>query len=127
MTSKTQESRPAPQPVPEMVPLGACVLSPLNPRQEACEAEIASLAASIRAVGLLQNLAGWRTAETQVEIVAGGRRLRALGLIAEEDGTDPAEVVVPVLMAATGVVGGRGQEGGKGQEQGLGEEGGPLR
>ena len=101
MTTKTQETRPAPQPVPEMVPLGACVLSPLNPRQEACEAEIASLAASIRAVGLLQNLAGWRTAETQVEIVAGGRRLRALGLIAEEDGTDPAEVVVPVLMAAT--------------------------
>ena len=54
------------------------ILSPLNPRQEASAAGIAALAASIRAVGLMQNLGGYPTEDGRIGIVAGGRRLRAL-------------------------------------------------
>lgn len=82
------------------VPLGDLRLSALNPRERVTEAEIAAMAASIRTVGLAQNLAGLACEDGAIEIVAGGRRLRALQLIAEEDGADRAMVMVPVLIAS---------------------------
>ncbi|WP_282611427.1 ParB/RepB/Spo0J family partition protein, partial [Pelagibius sp. Alg239-R121] len=71
-------------------------LSPLNPRQSVSDAEIEALAGSIRSVGLLQNLAGIEE-DGKIGIVAGGRRLRALKLIAEQDGK--ADMSVPVILA----------------------------
>jgi len=75
------------------LPLEALVLSELNPRQEVEPEGIAALAASIETVGLMQNLAGFRDAEGRIGIVAGGRRLRALQLLADR-GRGPAEVAV---------------------------------
>lgn len=72
------------------------ILSPLNPRQEASAAGIAALAASIRAVGLMQNLGGYPTEDGRIGIVAGGRRLRALALLAE---TGEAPEFIPVKLA----------------------------
>lgn len=63
-------------------PIGSLSISPLNPRQTVTEGEIEELAESLLTVGLIQNLAGIETPKG-VEIVAGGRRLRALKLIAE--------------------------------------------
>lgn len=82
------------------VPLSLCTLSHLNPRQDVTDAEISGLASSIRTVGLLQNLAGIERGSGEVEIVAGGRRLRALNLIAEQDKTNKAATLVPVILAA---------------------------
>lgn len=81
------------------IPLDRLTLSPLNPRRGDDHADIDALAASLRACGLLQNLAGICDADGTVAIVAGGRRLRALQRIAEEDGMDPATVRVPVVLA----------------------------
>jgi ParB family chromosome partitioning protein len=68
------------------IPLDQLYLHPLNPRQEPPEADIEALAASIKAVGLLQNLSGFadtgHTTPEHIGIVAGGRRLRALQLLA---------------------------------------------
>lgn len=82
------------------VSLAACHISPLNPRGHVTDAEIADLATSIRTVGLIQNLAGWQPEPGRIEIVAGGRRLRALGKIAREDDLDPEAFDVPVILAA---------------------------
>lgn len=71
-------------------------LSPLNPRQAVNEEEIAVLAASIKAIGLLQDMAGLETA-TGVEIVFGGRRMRALQKLVIED-NDP-NMAVDIIMA----------------------------
>lgn len=77
-----------------LVPLSDLYLHPLNPRQEPPEAEIEALAASIKAVGLLQNLSGFADQQIRfrlghqdanpehIGIVAGGRRLRALQMLA---------------------------------------------
>lgn len=60
------------------------------------------MAESIRSVGLIQNLAGLAakpgTKAGHVEIVAGGRRLRALQLIASEGGQSPDTYMVPVII-----------------------------
>ncbi|NEX45213.1 ParB/RepB/Spo0J family partition protein [Pseudotabrizicola algicola] len=92
----------APAPVAEentqaetrLVPLEMLYLHPLNPRKEPPAAEIEALAASIKAVGLLQNLSGFADHQIRFRlghhdenpdhlgIVAGGRRLRALQLLA---------------------------------------------
>lgn len=81
-------------PQTRLVPLSDLYLHPLNPRQEPPEAEIEALAASIKAVGLLQNLSGFADHQIRfrlghqdgnpdhIGIVAGGRRLRALQLLA---------------------------------------------
>ncbi|MEM9765566.1 MAG: ParB/RepB/Spo0J family partition protein, partial [Pseudomonadota bacterium] len=82
------------------IPLDRLTLSPLNPRRGDDNAGIDALATSLRTCGLLQNLAGIRDADGMVAIVAGGRRLRALRRIAEEDAVDPATVRVPVVLAA---------------------------
>lgn len=63
--------------------LGTLKLSPLNTRQTYSEGEIADMAASIGAVGLIQNLSGIHT-ETGIEIVAGGKRLLALQQLVEQ-------------------------------------------
>lgn len=74
------------------------VASPLNPRQVFEQSAIEELAESILHKGLMQNLVG-RVAENgrDVEIVAGGRRLRALKLLAEQ-GRIPADHPVPVRV-----------------------------
>ncbi|MDS9469604.1 ParB N-terminal domain-containing protein [Paracoccus sp. MBLB3053] len=63
-------------------PLSQLILSAMNPRQHVDEAEVAELAESIWTAGLIQNLAGIETASGEIEIVAGGRRLRALQFLA---------------------------------------------
>ena len=87
-----------------LIPLADLYIHPLNTRTEPPPADIEVLADSIADLGLLQNLAGfvdpaspadvaWKTG-----IVAGGRRLRALMMLASRDGRDPAEVRVPVRI-----------------------------
>lgn len=64
------------------IPLSRLILSPLNARQTVDEAEIAAMAESISFIGLLQNLIGLAQQDDgPVEIVAGGKRLRALQLL----------------------------------------------
>lgn len=70
-------------------------LSPINPRQEVSDDEIAALAASIQTCGMIQNLAGLETVQG-IAIIAGGRRLRALQLLATE-GLAPE--FIPVRLA----------------------------
>ncbi|MEO0761193.1 MAG: ParB/RepB/Spo0J family partition protein [Pseudomonadota bacterium] len=82
------------------IPLDRLTLSPLNPRRGDDYADIDALTASLRTCRLLHNLAGIRDPDGAVSIVAGGRRLRALQRIAEEDAVDPATVLVPVVLAA---------------------------
>jgi ParB family chromosome partitioning protein len=73
----------------QMIPLNKLVPSPTNVRKTAREAEIGELAASIAVHGLLQNLAvcpvlDAKNEETgKFEVVAGGRRLKALKLLAK--------------------------------------------
>ena len=64
-------------------PLSKLTLSGMNPRQNVPAAEVEELAESIWTAGLIQNLAGIENGKGGVEIVAGGRRLRALQLLAE--------------------------------------------
>ena len=64
-------------------PLSKLSLSPMNPRQNVPAAEVEELAESIWTAGLIQNLAGIVDGNGGAEIVAGGRRLRALQLLAE--------------------------------------------
>ena len=82
----------------ENITLAKCVLSPMNPRQTVPDDEIAALALSIRTVGLIQNLSGFTEPDGRIGIVAGGKRLRALQRIADEDGSDAANVLVPVMI-----------------------------
>lgn len=80
------------------VALDRLYLHDANPRQNVNDEDIAALAYSIAAVGLLQNLCGVED-ETggKIGIVAGGRRLRALMILANGDGRiDP----IPVRIAA---------------------------
>ena len=64
-------------------PLAKLALSSMNPRQSVPAAEVEELAGSIWVSGLIQNLAGIMDDNGGAEIVAGGRRLRALQLLAE--------------------------------------------
>jgi ParB family transcriptional regulator, chromosome partitioning protein len=89
---------PDPEPLVAMVPLSHLYLHELNARTDPPAADIAALAESIRAIGLLQNLSGYADPtrmNTLIGIVAGGRRLRALRLIAGE-----ADPMVPVRITA---------------------------
>lgn len=105
----TARKKPAADPAPAttdvvaMVPLSQLYLHPLNVRTEPPPADIEALAESIRAIGLLQNLSGYADMATDppghpvasIGIVAGGRRLRALKLIAGD-----ADPMVPVRLTA---------------------------
>jgi ParB family chromosome partitioning protein len=87
-------------------PLASLTLSPINPRQTVPEAEIAELAESIWTVGLIQSIAGLADDKGGAEIVAGGRRLRALQYLAEQHddlaSTRP-ELANPLVMIAPDV------------------------
>lgn len=75
------------------IPLAELKISPLNTRAEPPDAEIDQLTDSLRVSGLLTNLIGLET-DTGVEIVAGGRRLRALNKLTGDDVIDPISVLV---------------------------------
>ncbi|WP_224826776.1 ParB/RepB/Spo0J family partition protein [Cognatishimia sp. MH4019] len=75
-------------------------LHPLNPRQEVNEEGIATLAGSIDICGLMQNLIGLQQEDGTIGIVAGGRRMRALKLLAEQDGKAQVVASIPVRLAA---------------------------
>lgn len=84
-----------------LVPLSNLYIHPLNTRSEPPPADIESLADSVSELGLLQNLNGFidpNTDDGHIGIVAGGRRLRALLLLAERDGRDLQTVTVPVRI-----------------------------
>jgi ParB family transcriptional regulator, chromosome partitioning protein len=66
-----------------MIALRDLKLSELNSRQIVEDAEIEAMAQSIAVAGLLQNLIGYETPEG-VEIIGGGKRLRALQKLAAE-------------------------------------------
>ncbi|GGB64741.1 ParB/RepB/Spo0J family partition protein [Deinococcus soli (ex Cha et al. 2016)] len=80
------------------LPVTALVASPLNPRKKFPQEALESLANSIAAKGLMQNLVGrvMPGADT-VEVIAGGRRLRALTLL-HDTGRLPDEYLVPVRV-----------------------------
>ncbi len=66
----------------EHAPLSAFVVSPLNARTIPYSAEsVESLAATIKSVGLLQNLVAHALPDGQLAVAAGGRRLTALNLL----------------------------------------------
>ncbi|WP_298571959.1 ParB/RepB/Spo0J family partition protein [uncultured Aliiroseovarius sp.] len=85
------------------IPLAMLTLSPLNPRQHVPEHEVAELAQSIWAAGLIQPIAGLGDDMGGADIVAGGRRLRALQYLAEQHpnmaDTRP-ELANPMVMLA---------------------------
>ena len=66
------------------VPLDRLVLSEANVRKVSSPAGIAELAALIESQGLLQRLAVIALADGRFAVVAGGRRLRAMQLLAAE-------------------------------------------
>ena len=72
-----------------VVPVGALVPSPFQPRREMAEGDLEELAASIRAQGLLQpilvRLETGNTAPERFQIVAGERRWRACQLAGLEE------------------------------------------
>lgn len=99
------EPAPAPAPGPILntdqlnwLPVTALVASPLNPRKKFPQDALDSLANSIAAKGLMQNLVGrvMPGADT-VEVIAGGRRLRALTLL-QDTGRLPSGYLVPVRV-----------------------------
>jgi ParB family chromosome partitioning protein len=65
------------------LPLSQLVPSPANVRKTDRMGDIEQLAASIKAHGLLQNVQVKAVAQGQFEVVAGGRRLAALRLLAK--------------------------------------------
>ncbi|MDT1064191.1 ParB/RepB/Spo0J family partition protein [Paracoccus sp. CPCC 101403] len=79
----------------EQVPFAELYVSDLNPRTMFDPAGIETLAANIRQLGLIQNLAGLRDQGGKIGIVAGGRRLRALALLQD----DARFATVPVRIA----------------------------
>ncbi|MGB3316123.1 MAG: ParB/RepB/Spo0J family partition protein, partial [Albidovulum sp.] len=78
----------------ERIAFADLYISDLNPRSVIDPAGIEALAANIRELGLIQNLAGLRDDAGRVGIVAGGRRYRALALLQD----DPRFASIPVKM-----------------------------
>ncbi|HEX3982877.1 MAG TPA: ParB/RepB/Spo0J family partition protein, partial [Acidisoma sp.] len=76
-----------------MIPLNKLVPSPANARKTGASIGIDELAASIEAHGLLQNLQVRPGAKGAFEVVAGGRRLAALKLLAKRKAIAKAEPV----------------------------------
>ncbi|WP_454599092.1 ParB/RepB/Spo0J family partition protein [Qipengyuania sp. SM2507] len=84
----------------DTVPLNKLVLSPRNVRKTNGDEDIAGLAESIKSKGLLQNLVVSRATQGQLyEVDAGGRRLRALQLLASRKDL-PKNWPVPVKVIA---------------------------
>ena len=87
-------------------PLASLSLSPMNPRQSLTEGEIVELAESIWTAGLIQSIAGLADDKGGAEIVAGGRRLRALQYLAEKHpdlASIRPELANPLVMIAPNV------------------------
>lgn len=91
MTAETQSI--------QFIPLNQLIPSPRNVRREDRKADIDSLAASISARGLLQNLCVVPSADGKYKVDAGGRRLAALKKLAR-DRTIPKDVAVPCHVVA---------------------------
>lgn len=68
----------------QTIPLNKLVLSKANVRKTGAEEGLAELAASIAAIGLRQNLNVRETDTGRFEVVAGGRRFRALKSLVKE-------------------------------------------
>ncbi|HBW1631629.1 TPA: ParB/RepB/Spo0J family partition protein [Klebsiella quasipneumoniae] len=94
----------------EYVPVSALVKSPLNVRTIPYPAEkVCSMADSIEAIGLLQNLVVHNLPDGRCGVAAGGRRLKALQLLQSENRIDagyqvmvkkvPDELAVAASMA----------------------------
>lgn len=80
------------------LPISALTPSPLNPRKKFPQEALETLANSIAAKGLMQNLVGRVTDDQRfVEVIAGGRRLRALTLL-RETGRITDDYAVPVRV-----------------------------
>jgi ParB-like nuclease domain len=79
------------------LPLSQLVPSPANVRKTDRSNGIEQLAASIKAHGLLQNVQVKEAANGQFEVVAGGRRLAALRLLAKHKEIEGARVL-PMRM-----------------------------
>ncbi|WP_417627043.1 ParB/RepB/Spo0J family partition protein [Pararhodobacter aggregans] len=96
-----QSPPPSDETTTALVPLADCYLHPLNTRSEPPPADIEALASSIEAIGLLQNLNGWfdPAQPGKLGIVAGGRRLRAMILLAMREDRSLDETRVPVKVA----------------------------
>ena len=87
----------------EYVPLSGLVRSPLNVRVIPYpEASVRSMATSIKAVGLLQNLVVHTMPEGKSGVAAGGRRREGLNLLASEMEID-SEYLVPVKRVSDDV------------------------
>jgi len=87
-------------------PLEKLSLSPLNPRQIVPEQDVIELAESIWTAGLIQSIAGLAGKKDTAEIVAGGRRLRALQYLAEKHpnmADERPELTNPMVMLAPDV------------------------
>jgi ParB family transcriptional regulator, chromosome partitioning protein len=85
----------------QLLPLARLTLSDLNPRQQVTAEEIDAMADSIAHLGLLQNLIGLQNpGDYIIQIVGGGKRLRALqklaaeGFIPRTGSLDPISVLV---------------------------------
>ena len=79
----------------EYVPLSDLVKSPLNVRTIPYSVDsVRGLADSIEALGLLQNLIVHTLADGQYGVAAGGRRLTALNLLAQEGRLDEGHTVM---------------------------------
>ncbi|MEP3145516.1 ParB/RepB/Spo0J family partition protein [Qipengyuania citrea] len=85
----------------QMIPLAKLRLSPINVRTVSDEKlNIPAMAADIAARGVLQNLLATPVKKPRgsFEVFDGGRRLRALNLLAEQGAIDAATFEVPVLV-----------------------------
>lgn len=78
----------------QTIPLNQLVPSPANVRKTGAAVGIDELAASIAAHGLLQNLQVRPGAKGKFEVVAGGRRLAALKLLAKQKAL-PKDAEIP--------------------------------
>lgn len=80
-------------PVVQNIEFSNLYVDDINPRTVVDDEAIARLAANIKKVGLIQNLAGYcQDGRDRIGIVAGGRRLRALALLQD----DPRFQIIPV-------------------------------
>ncbi|RYD84322.1 MAG: hypothetical protein EOP84_05795, partial [Verrucomicrobiaceae bacterium] len=67
----------------QTIPLNMLIVSTVNVRKTDRKADVSALAASINSHGLLQNLAVAATEGGKFSVVAGGRRLAALKMLAK--------------------------------------------
>lgn len=80
-----------------LIPLSKLAISPQNIRRTDRKVDIDALAASIRSLGLLQNLSVTRDDGDRFTVVAGGRRLAALKALAKQ-GVLARDYPVPCLV-----------------------------